>query len=83
MSQYPDSKPMMDPVGKPNAVDELVVFQEYQTLPLFLVKLKSDAKFEKKKGDEKPEEITPSPSSTITKQTQQVSLSFFVNRSYH
>ena len=73
----------MDPVGKPNAVDELVVFQEYQTLPLFLVKLKSDAKFEKKKEDEKPEEITPSPSTIDPNQTHQVSFSLFVNPSYH
>ena len=43
---------MLNPVGKPNAVDELVVFQETQTLPPFVVKLKSDAKFVK--NGEKP-----------------------------
>jgi len=34
--------------GQPNAADELVVFQEAQTCPLFLVTLKEDAAFERK-----------------------------------
>jgi len=33
--------PLLDFKGNPNAVDELVCFQEAQTLPLFLVQLKS------------------------------------------
>ena len=37
LKQYPNSRPLQDFKGKPNAVDELVCFQEAQTLPLFLV----------------------------------------------
>ena len=37
MKQYPNSRPLLDFKGKPNAVDELVCFQEAQTLPLFLI----------------------------------------------
>ena len=36
---------MVDFKGNPNAVDELVCFQEAQVLPLFLLKLKNDPKF--------------------------------------
>lgn len=43
--QFPNSKPMLDFSGKPNAVDELVCFQESQTLPLFIIGLKEDPKF--------------------------------------
>jgi len=37
LKQYPNSRPLLDFKGKPNAVDELVCFQEAQTLPLFLI----------------------------------------------
>jgi len=37
LRQFPNSKPLLDFKGKPNAVDELVCFQEAQTLPLFLI----------------------------------------------
>jgi len=37
LKQFPNSKPLLDFKGKANAVDELVCFQEAQTLPLFLI----------------------------------------------
>ena len=37
LKQYPGCKPLLDFKGNPNAVDELVCFQEGQTLPLFLI----------------------------------------------
>jgi len=45
LNQFPNSKPLLDFKGKQNAVDELVCFQEAQTLPLFLVKLKGNPTF--------------------------------------
>ena len=37
--------PLLDFKGKPNAVDELVCFQEAQTLPLFLIVPKTNPTF--------------------------------------
>ena len=37
LKQFPNSNPLLDFEGKRNAVDELVCFQEAQTLPLFLI----------------------------------------------
>jgi len=37
LKQFPNSNPLLDFKGKRNAVDELVCFQEAQTLPLFLI----------------------------------------------
>ena len=37
--------PLLDFRGKPNAVDELVCFQEAQTLPLFLIVPKTNPTF--------------------------------------
>ena len=38
-AEYPNSKPLIPFKGKANAVDELVVFQEAQTLPFLLSKM--------------------------------------------
>jgi len=43
--QFPNSKPLLNWAGNPTAVDELVCFQESQTLPLFLVRLKDKPAF--------------------------------------
>jgi len=45
LKQYPNSRPLQDFKGKPNAVDELVCFQEAQTLPLFLIVPKTKPAF--------------------------------------
>jgi len=45
LKQFPNSKPLLDFKGKPNAVDELVCFQEAQTLPLFLIVPKTNPTF--------------------------------------
>jgi len=42
LDQYPKSEPLLDFKGKKNAVDELVCFQEAQTLPLFVIRLKDN-----------------------------------------
>jgi hypothetical protein len=40
LDQFPNSKPLLNGKGKGNGVDELVCFQEAQTLPLFILTLK-------------------------------------------
>ena len=45
MKQFPNSNPLLDFKGKANAVDELVCFQEAQTLPLFLIVPKTKPTF--------------------------------------
>jgi len=45
LKQFPNSKPLLDCKSKANAVDELVCFQEAQTLPLFLIVPKTKPTF--------------------------------------
>ena len=46
IDQFPISKPLLDFKGKKNAVDELACFQEPQTLPLFVIRLKDNGLFD-------------------------------------
>jgi len=64
------SYPMLDSKGKPNAADELVCFQEAQTLPLFLVIPKTKPTFTPTTVKPPFNLVTQAPPSPLSSSTQ-------------
>jgi len=73
LKQFPNSKPLLDFKGKPNAVDELVCFQEAQTLPLFLIVPKTKPAFTPMAVKPPFNLVSQAPHSPLASSTQSVS----------